>query len=91
MSNRAFTQRNPPPDAEIYNHYFHGNGLTENHSFKRAGEKVVSHMLKKVAAVLLVLAILPAGAFACTAVYVGSDLISVFRMRKARKKRGICP
>ena len=48
-------------------------------------------MLKKVAAVLLVLAILPAGAFACTAVYIGSDLISVFRMRKARKKRGICP
>ena len=31
-------------------------------------------MLKKVAAVLLVLAILPAGAFACTAVYVGSNL-----------------
>ena len=31
-------------------------------------------MLKKVAAVLLALAILPAGAFACTAVYVGSNL-----------------
>ena len=31
-------------------------------------------MLKKAVAVLLVLAILPAGAFACTAVYIGSNL-----------------
>ena len=31
-------------------------------------------MLRKAAAVLLILAILPAGAFACTAVYIGSDL-----------------
>ena len=31
-------------------------------------------MLKRIAAVLLVLAILPAGAFACTEVYVGSNL-----------------
>ena len=37
-------------------------------------EKVVLHMLRKVIAVLLVLAILPAGAFACTAVYIGSNL-----------------
>ena len=31
-------------------------------------------MLKKAAAVLLVLALLPAGAFACTAIYIGSSL-----------------
>ena len=31
-------------------------------------------MLKKAAAVLLVLALLPAGAFACTAIYIGSNL-----------------
>ena len=36
--------------------------------------KVVSYMLKKVTAVLLILVVLPAGAFACTAIYVGSGL-----------------
>ena len=36
-------------------------------------EKGLSHMLKKGIAVLLVLAILPAGAFACTAVCIGSN------------------
>ena len=32
------------------------------------------HMLKKLSAVLIVFALLPAGAFACTAVYIGSGL-----------------
>lgn len=44
-----------------------------NETSKRAEEKVVSHMLKKAVAVLLVPAILNAEAIACTAICVGSD------------------
>ena len=41
-------------------------------------------MMKKVFAILLVLAVLPVGAFACTAIYAGSALTSDGSMMFAR-------